>query len=227
MRAGIVGFLGGLLLLAGPRSSEIPFRSLLIDNGASETAAVADVNKDGKLDIISGESWYESPPRPGSGQATWTKHKFRDLNYTNNYYDNFSDLPVDVDGDGYPDLVRVTWFAKKISWWRNPGRSQAPWQESDIHTGFNIEFAVLADMDNDGKANEVVAQENGARVAYCLRDSLRTLGGDLDMLGSPPVYYLDGIPHRPGQDDQTVSLQGRPSDGTAGGAIKRPFQRGP
>ncbi|MDP9324616.1 MAG: VCBS repeat-containing protein [Acidobacteriota bacterium] len=166
MRAGIVVFLGGLLLLAGPRSAEIPFRSLLIDNGASETAAVADVNKDGRLDIISGENWYEALPRSGSGQARWAKHKFRDLNYTSNYYDNFSDLPVDVDGDGYPDLVRVTWFAKKISWWRNPGRSQAPWQESDIHTGFNIEFAVLADIDNDGKATEVVAQENGTPQAW-------------------------------------------------------------
>jgi hypothetical protein len=201
MRAGIVGFLGGLLLLAGPRSSEIPFRSLLIDNGASETAAVADVNKDGRLDIISGENWYEALPRSGSGQARWTKHKFRDLNYTSNYYDNFSDLPVDVDGDGYPDLVRVTWFAKKISWWRNPGKTSSPrlkrtsgsaaesqrgafigaglrlgapsltisdeqWIEEDIHTGFNIEFAVLADMDNDGKANEVVAQENGTPQAW-------------------------------------------------------------
>src|SRR3954467_15827491 len=160
-----------LLSFAATRSPEIPFQSHLIDGGASETAAVADVNKDGRLDIISGENWYEAP--------SWTKHRFRELNFTNNYYDNFSDLPVDVDGDGYPDLVRVTWFAKKISWWRNPGRnasrtrvrpatsssgmSGAPvagatvgfggpagtpaisdeyWQEADIHTGFNIEFAV-------------------------------------------------------------------------------------
>jgi hypothetical protein len=149
-----------LSLAASPnRSPDIAFRSLMIDGGASETAAVADVNKDGKLDIISGENWYEGP--------SWTKHKFRELNFTNNYYDNFSDLPVDVDGDGYPDLVRVTWFAKKISWWKNPGRAAASaWQEADIHTGFNIEFAVLADMDNDGKANEVVAQENGTPQAW-------------------------------------------------------------
>jgi hypothetical protein len=156
-----------VLTLSPNRSPDIPFRSVMIDDGASETAAVADINKDGKLDIISGENWYEAP-HPGSGQAAaWIKHKFRDLNFTNNYYDNFSDLPVDVDGDGYPDLVRVTWFAKKMSWWKNPGRSAAQkWQEADIHTGFNIEFAVLADMDNDGKANEVVAQENGTPQAW-------------------------------------------------------------
>ena len=147
------------LSAAPTRSPDIPFKAVMLDNGAGETAAVADINKDGHFDIISGETWYESP--------SWTKHKFRELNFTNNYYDNFSDLPVDVDGDGYPDLVRVTWFAKKISWWKNPGRSSAqPWSENDIHTGFNIEFAVLADMDNDGKANEVVAQENSTPQAW-------------------------------------------------------------
>ncbi len=142
-----------------------PLQSRMIDNGASETAAVVDVNRDGRLDIISGENWYAAP--------AWTKHKFRDLNYTSNYFDNFSDLPVDVDGDGYPDLVRVTWFAKKISWWKNPARpgplrplATTPWIEADIHTGFNVEFAVLADMNNDGKAQEVVAQENGTPQAW-------------------------------------------------------------
>ena len=182
MRCAITLLVAFTFFAAPTRSPDILFRSHLIDNGASETAAVADVNNDGRLDIISGEHWYEASGA-SSGQRVWTKHKFRDLDYTSNYYDNFSDLPVDVDGDGYPDLVRVTWFAKKISWWRNPGgapaqrprggRAAAPptpesgaWHEADIHTGFNIEFAILADMDNDGKANEVVAQENGTPQAW-------------------------------------------------------------
>jgi hypothetical protein len=154
-----------LSAIAVTRSPDIPFNSRMIDNGASETAAVVDVNRDGRLDIVSGESWYAAPG--------WTKHRFRELNYTSNYFDNFSDLPVDVDGDSYPDLVRVTWFAKKISWWKNPGRpgplrplSSTPWIEADIHAGFNVEFAVLADMNNDGTAQEVVAQENGTPQAW-------------------------------------------------------------
>lgn len=172
MRALPLAFACALLSMSPTRSADIPFRSHLLDNGASETAAVADVNKDGRLDIISGEHWYEAPQRKGSTpSAAWTTHKFRDLNFTSNYYDNFSDLPVDVDADGYPDLVRVTWFARKISWWKNPGaragrEPTALWSEADIHTGFNIEFATLADMDNDGKANEVVAQENGTPQAW-------------------------------------------------------------
>ena len=138
---------------AAPRPPDIPFRIQMLDGGSSETAAVADINKDGRPDIVSGEHWYEGPG--------WTKHKFRELDFSNNYIDGFSDLPVDVDGDGYPDIASVTWFAKKISWFRNPGKGGGTWVEAPINAGFNIEFATLADIDNDGKANEIVAQENG------------------------------------------------------------------
>src|SRR4030088_1032811 len=75
---------GGVLLPAAPRPPDIPFAIHLIDPGASETAAVADINRDGKLDIVSGEFWYEAP--------SWTKHRFRELTFTGQYIDDFSDL---------------------------------------------------------------------------------------------------------------------------------------
>jgi FG-GAP-like repeat len=142
-----------LLSLGPPRSPDIPFRPQMIEGGASETAAVADINRDGRLDIVSGGSWYEAP--------RWTRHTFRELGFSNNYIDNFSDLVVEVDRDGYPDIASVTWFSRKISWFRNPGKGTGPWVETTINSGFNVEFAILADLDNDGRAEEIVAQENG------------------------------------------------------------------
>jgi FG-GAP-like repeat len=142
-----------VLWAAQSRPPDIPFRIHPIDLGASETAAVADVNKDGRLDIVSGEHWYQAPG--------WTKHRFRELGFSNQYIDNFSDLALDVDADGYPDMVSVSWFARKIAWWRNPGKAGGEWKEAAVNSGFNVEFAVLADIDNDGKAHEIVAQENG------------------------------------------------------------------
>ena len=85
-----------LLCLAGglawtlSRPDEIPFEKHALDLGSNEACAVADVNGDGKPDIISGENWYEGP--------RWIKHKFRAINFANNYIDDFSDLPLDVNG---------------------------------------------------------------------------------------------------------------------------------
>jgi hypothetical protein len=145
------------------RPADIPFEKHTIDLGSSETAVVCDINGDGKLDIVSGENWYEAPH--------WTKHHFRDIYYTNNYIDDLTTLPLDVDEDGRIDLVTVGWFSKKIAWWHNPGRS-GKWEEHPIQTGFNVEFAQLVDLDNDGKAEEILPQfgNQNAPLAWYERD---------------------------------------------------------
>src|SRR3954468_16550101 len=75
------------------RPDDIPFHKHELDLGANEPCAFADINGDGKLDVVSGENWYEAP--------RWTKHKFRSHAYLNGYMDYFSDLPLDVNGDGH------------------------------------------------------------------------------------------------------------------------------
>jgi FG-GAP-like repeat len=137
--------------LGQSRPADVAFAPRTIDIGASETAAVADVNRDGRPDIISGERWYEAP--------AWTPHRFRTLGFSTQYVDSFSDLPLDVDGDGFVDVVGVSWFARHIVWWRNPGTTaDGPWVEAGIDSGFPVEFARLADLDNDGRALEVLPQ---------------------------------------------------------------------
>src|SRR5690242_8346672 len=96
-----------LIALAQTRSADLRFQSQMIDPGASETAAVVDVNRDGRLDIVSGEFWYEAP--------SWAPHRFRELGFRSQYIDAFSDLAVDANDDGYLDIVSVSWFAKKIA----------------------------------------------------------------------------------------------------------------
>jgi hypothetical protein len=142
------------------RSVDPSFLVHVVDTGASETTAVVDVDRDGHLDIISGAYWYQAPH--------WTRYRFRDIGFQNNYLDSFSLLPVDVDGDGYTDVVDVSWFAKRIAWWRNPGRAWGPhiWQEQVVNDCCNVEFALLADMNNDGDAREILAQENGTGQAW-------------------------------------------------------------
>jgi hypothetical protein len=150
MRFLLVSFALLAVLMAVTRPPEIPFQSQMLDGGANETCAVVDVNGDKRPDIVSGENWFESP--------TWKRHKFRDLNFTNNYIDNFSDLPLDVNGDGRMDLISVSWFSRRIAWFENPGKSDAQWKETTIDGSSPVEFAFLVDLDNDGKARELLPQ---------------------------------------------------------------------
>ena len=131
------------------RPDDIPFEKHAIDLGASEAAAVADINGDGKLDIISGENWYQAP--------SWTKHKFRTLNFQDNYIDDFSDMTVDVNGDGRIDIVTGAYFGRKLYWMENPG-NKGEWKEHLIDSGYPVEFALQVDLVNDGKKREILPE---------------------------------------------------------------------
>ena len=108
----IVLLSGIFLLSAGSRPADILFAKHTLDLGANESAAVMDVNGDGRLDIVSGEIWMEQPKTQG---GKWTRHHFRDLNYENGYIDNFSDLPLDVNGDGNQDLATANASSDNLS----------------------------------------------------------------------------------------------------------------
>lgn len=149
------------ILAAASRPPDLTFRVRMIDPGATETTAIADINKDGLPDIVSGDSWYEAP--------TWKKHRIRDINFTNNYVDNFSDLILDVDGDGYPDIVQFGYFSGNIVWLKNPGKNVASpsvkeWVSTEMDHSGPTEFAFLVDLDNDGKALEVLPEFDRATV---------------------------------------------------------------
>jgi hypothetical protein len=138
---------------AASRPAEIPFERHLIDRGAYETCAVADFNRDGHPDIVSGENWYEGP--------TWTPHHFRSIEYFRNATEDLTDLALDVNGDGYPDVVSSASHGNRIWWNENPGTKGGEWKEHLIEDGHSIEFSFLVDLDNDGQAREVLPQWGG------------------------------------------------------------------
>ena len=146
----VVASLIPVVALSSTEQPTPAFKVRAIDAVQSETVAVADLNNDRRLDIISAESWYEAP--------NWTKHPLRSINRASGYVDDFSDLPVDVDGDGYIDIVQIGYFARKLEWLKNPGSSGGAWTVNEIDAIGPTEFAFLVDLDNDGKPLELLPQ---------------------------------------------------------------------
>ena len=107
-----------LLMLAQAGAGEPKWKKHTI-NGKSEfeAAGVLDVNNDGKLDIVCGDTWYQAPD--------WKPHHVRDVQRQGTYYNYFATLPMDVNGDGHTDYVTVSYFGRNVGWVENPGKPGA------------------------------------------------------------------------------------------------------
>lgn len=119
-------------------------------NPASEfpACAVMDVNKDGKLDIISGGFWYEAPK--------WTKHFLREVEVIRGRFDDYSNLEMDVNADGWTDIVSVNYRSASIFWIEHPGGAikanpETPWTKHLVDNPGPMETGRLYDIDGDGK----------------------------------------------------------------------------
>jgi FG-GAP-like repeat/FG-GAP repeat len=113
-------------------------------NGQSEfeAAGVLDVDNDGKLDVVSGASWYQAP--------TWKPFPVRDVTRIGTYYNDFGTFPLDINGDGNTDFITCSYFGQDVGWVENPGKPGAPWAYHEIDRPGNIESAWMVDLSGDG-----------------------------------------------------------------------------
>jgi hypothetical protein len=122
---------------------QLAFEKIRISDTTYEAASVFDVNKDGNKDIVSGEYWFAGPDFK-------QQHKICTLKQTDDYYDDFCDYPMDVNGDGYLDIVTGSWFNKTLRWRENPQGQPVEWKSHTIGECGNIETIRCWDIDGDG-----------------------------------------------------------------------------
>jgi hypothetical protein len=169
-RCCVIGFvlLAAVFVLPGDSvnagtQKPVKFIAHRIGQFRSEACGVGDFNNDGKLDIVAGPYWYEAP--------NWKPHQFRSLEgkvdengKTHSvdekgigYWDDFMNLPLDVDGDGFLDVVTCCWFSRQIDWYRNAGPNKGQWPLVIGEKNGNYECGDLCDIDGDGKKLEILA----------------------------------------------------------------------
>ncbi|MBM7567226.1 FG-GAP repeat domain-containing protein [Paenibacillus sacheonensis] len=119
------------------------FRKVKIDDTAYEACSVFDVNNDGVLDIVSGAFWYEGPDFQ-------KKHPICEVQAIGGYHDDFSDFPMDVDGDGWTDIITASYWSPTVRWRKNPGVTGEEWQTFDIGPSVCNETVRFFDIDGCG-----------------------------------------------------------------------------
>jgi acetyl esterase/lipase len=139
-----------VVLHGHPIGGQEPRFAAQIINPAAEypACAVFDVDQDGQVDIVSGGFWYAAP--------LWQKHFLRDVEVIRGRFDDYSNLPLDVNGDGWLDLVSVNYRSQSLFWVEHPGEKiksapETPWQKHLIDTPGPMETGRLHDIDGDGK----------------------------------------------------------------------------
>jgi hypothetical protein len=139
--------------------SEITWKKTMIDRVfRSEGVAVADVNKDGKPDILIGEAWYEAPD--------WKMHEITKLgdygDGLRTYSNSFCCWADDINGDGWPDLIVIRFPGKPCYWYENPQGKSGHWPEHMICDNACNETPQYVDLFGNGKRVLVMGvQPNG------------------------------------------------------------------
>lgn len=125
-------------------------KQTLTRNFISEGAAVGDVNKDGKMDILAGAFWFEAPG--------WTAHEItqpQQFDYKTGYSNSFLNFTMDVNQDGWIDFIRIGFPGKEAVWYENPKNKAGHWKEHLIYATQGNESPLLIDMDGDGRKDLV------------------------------------------------------------------------
>ena len=132
-----------------PQSLSTDFKKTkLTGDFISEGVAVADLNNDGRLDIVAGYYWFEAP--------AWTRHAMapsRTFDGRKEYSNSFLNLGMDVNQDGWDDVVIIDYPGKPAFWFENPKNKPGVCQRHIIadSAGIANESPGFIDIDGDGR----------------------------------------------------------------------------
>ena len=133
-------------------------KHIITNDFISEGVAVADINKDGKFDIIAGAFWFEAP--------NWIRHEIAEPQHfspSTGFSNSFLNFSMDVNQDGWMDVIRISLPGEEAVWYENPKNNSDHWKMHYILNNAGNESPAFVDVDGDGRpdilCNDPIAKE--------------------------------------------------------------------
>ena len=146
-----------MMMIASSCDAQIQFKKHIVYNRfISEGVAIGDVNHDNKTDILAGNYWFEAPG--------WKAHLLHadTLNPVPQYSTSFLNYSLDVNNDGWIDLIRFDQPGGVFVWYENPQNKNGLWKRYMVLPGAGIENPAFVDVDKDGR-NDIICNDTLAK----------------------------------------------------------------
>ncbi len=127
----------------------------LSDQFYAEGACCADINRDGKLDIVAGPFWFEGPDFK-------IRHEYRPVKAfeaAKEYSDNFLTYTGDFNNDGWLDILCVGFPGKEGYWYENPAGKDGPWKRHLACSSIGDESPVWGDVLGTGSPQLLLCKD--------------------------------------------------------------------
>lgn len=211
----IINLIAGATLTCA--SVEFEVRLLAID--PNEACAIADFNNDGVLDVSAGRNWYAGPD--------YISRPLREIaEFGKDYLENNGEHALDVNGDGWVDILSGSFIPKEVYWYENPGEEGLArgklWKKHLLATtAAKNEITWMHDLNGDGIPEYIANswQANNPQLFWTLNRRGTTpvlekqkigccnghgIGfGDVNSDGREDILFGNGWYERPQQDAMT------------------------